>query len=176
MERKKISLVLPANTRSLEVIRGTVRKFIFNTPYQLRTSDILLAVSEASANVVRHAYDDRHEKPQIVVECLLKSNCLVLTISDNGKGLILSNKAPVFSENGGFGLFLMQRLADGFKCQSAPGSGTVIELRFNKPERFSSSVLAYAKRWSFTDQGSSRPGILPMRLREKKWLTFWKKH
>ncbi|MHB8842568.1 MAG: ATP-binding protein [Candidatus Aquicultor sp.] len=131
---KRLKLLLLSEPQSLDPIRKEVQDFISGTSYQSRASDILLVVSEACTNVIRHAYDASYENPLIMLECFLKLDALTIMVSDKGKGLPAQSGGPVFSEDGGFGVFLMQKLSDRFKCYSLPGSGTVLELGFKNPE------------------------------------------
>ena len=130
MVGKRLKLLLPSKPQSLDAIRDEVYKFISGTPYETRASDILLAVSEACTNVVRHAYPKTYKKATVTVECVLGYDYLTVMVCDQGRGLAPVSGRPVFSEDGGFGLFLMQRISDRFKCHSSPGSGTVVELGF----------------------------------------------
>lgn len=130
MVDKRLKLLLLSEPRSLDAIRKEVRDFVSGTPYQSRASDILLVVSEACANVVRHAYVEGDENPLIILECFLRPDFMTVVISDKGKGLPSQNSDPVFSEDGGFGIFLMQKLSDRFRCHSFPSSGTIVEMEF----------------------------------------------
>ncbi|MCL6472349.1 MAG: ATP-binding protein [Firmicutes bacterium] len=130
---KRLKLLLPSKPESLNAIRDEVRSFISGTAYEDKTSDILLVISEACTNVVRHAYPKGRRKAVIVVECDLKDDYLTIMVCDNGKGLTPACDAPLFTEDGGFGLFLMQKLSDKFKCHSSPGSGTVVQVAFKNP-------------------------------------------
>ena len=131
---KRLKLLLLSEPQSLDPIRKEVQDFISGTPYRSRASDILLVVSEACTNVIRHAYVEGHENPLIILECFLKFDALTIMVSDKGKGLPAPSDDPVFSEDGGFGIFLMQKLSDRFKCHSFFGSGTIVELGFKNPE------------------------------------------
>ncbi len=130
MVDKRLKLSLPSKPQSLDAIRDEVYNFISRTPYETRASDILLAISEACANVVRHAYPKAYKKATVKVECVLKDDYLTVMVCDKGRGLTPACGRPIFSEDGGFGLFLMRRISDKFKCHSSPGSGTVVELGF----------------------------------------------
>jgi len=146
---KRLKLLLPSKPQSLDAIRKEVRDFISDAPYQAKESDILLAVSEACTNIVRHAYAKDHKKPLIIIECSLRTDAFTIMVCDKGKGLACSLDEPVFSEDGGFGLFLMQKLADRFRCHSSPGSGTVVELTFKNPKYISPRMK---KRRAYADE------------------------
>jgi len=134
MVDKRLKLMLPSEPQSLDAIRAEMRSFVLGTHYEARESDILLVVTEACANVVRHAYPKSHKDPLIILEGILEPEYLTIMVSDRGKGLILQDGETVFSEDGGFGLFLMQKLSDRLKCYSSFGSGTVVEIGFKNPK------------------------------------------
>jgi len=138
---KRLKLVFPSKPQSLEAIRAEVHSFISGTPYNGRGSDILLVVTEACANVVRHAYPENHKDPLIILESILEPDYLTIMVSDRGKGLILQDGDTIFSEDGGFGLFLMQKLSDRLKCYSSFGSGTVVEIGFKSPKHGSRLIF-----------------------------------
>ncbi|HEY3374886.1 MAG TPA: ATP-binding protein [Candidatus Aquicultor sp.] len=134
MAGRRLTLLLPAKPQSLNAIRRQVEGFIQYTPFETRGGDILVVISEACTNVVRHAYVKDHDRPIITLGAELKSDSLVFVVCDKGKGLTLTDEAPVFSEDGGFGLFLIRRLTDRFECRSS-ATGTVLELAFENPDR-----------------------------------------
>lgn len=133
MISRRLSLSIQSKPRSLNAIRKELQNFIADTPYEDREMDILVVVSEACTNVVRHAYSRSHERKVIAVEGVMKPDILTITVRDEGKGLVMSSSTPLFSEKGGFGIFLMRRLADSFKCDALPGFGTVVKLSFRNP-------------------------------------------
>lgn len=143
MVGKRLKLSLPSKPQSLDAIRDEVYGFISGTPYEARASDILLVISEACTNVVRHAYPKACKKATVTVECVLKDDYLTVMVCDKGRGLTPACGRPIFSEDGGFGLFLMQRISDKFKCHSSPGSGTVVELVFKNRRHHALNFQAY---------------------------------
>ncbi|MBE0447564.1 MAG: ATP-binding protein [Actinobacteria bacterium] len=151
---KRLKLLFPSKPQSLDAIRKEVKDFISGTAYQVRESEILLVVSEACTNVVRHAYAKNHRKPLIIVECVLRGDALAIMVCDRGKGLARSKDEPIFSEDGGFGLFLMQKLADRFRCHSYPGSGTVVEITF-KNSKYLSPRTKKRRVYDTTGQASA---------------------
>jgi anti-sigma regulatory factor (Ser/Thr protein kinase) len=131
---KRLRVVLPSKPESLEEIRREVGGFVTDTVFRDRAKDILLVASEAGTNVVRHAYCNKRGKHHITIECVLREYRLTILVCDKGRGLSKEKKRTMFTEEGGFGLFLMRELTDKFKCHSSR-FGTVVELGFeHEPE------------------------------------------
>lgn len=160
MSSSKLKLLLPSKPESAEFVRNEVSNFVSGTNFEERVQDILLVVSEACTNVVRHAYDDKYDEQIIATECILRTSNLTVLVCDKGKGLNDDRNRTLFTEEGGFGLYLMRELADKFDCHSSK-LGTVIELGFDrkiintprlKPIVFASprSIKAYTKIKAFT--------------------------
>ncbi|HZD60186.1 MAG TPA: ATP-binding protein [Anaerolineae bacterium] len=171
---RRLKLLFPSRPQSLDAIRKEVRDIVADTPYQTRQSDILLVVSEACTNIVRHAYAKNHRGPLIIVECILRDDTLAIAICDRGKGLARSTDRPVFSEDGGFGLFLMQKLVDRFRCHSSPGSGTVVEVVFKNPKHLTPRMK---KRRAYDAAGQASAlwlGLIDMITYPKKGLVAYR--
>lgn len=90
-----------------------------------------LALSEACANVVRHAYRDRPEDARGDVEIVLaieRGSHVDVEVADWGAGfpswpVTVKNALP--EAEGGRGLFIMSRLADHFECRRGQGRNSV---------------------------------------------------
>jgi PAS domain S-box-containing protein len=104
-------------------------KYELSLPPQLQfggdvDTAIFRIMQEALTNISRHA-----EASQVEVTLQLSDTELVLGISDNGKGMLLSNP----SQRRRLGLVGMRErahmLGGELKIQSSPGKGTQIELR-----------------------------------------------
>ena len=130
---KRLKFVLPSKPESLEAIRHEVGIFVSGTVFANRSKDILLVASEAGTNVVRHAYNDKRVEQLITIECILCVGTLTVLVCDKGRGLSRAKSRILFSEEGGFGLYLMKELTDKFKCHSSR-FGTVVELGFESGE------------------------------------------
>lgn len=91
-------------------------------------ADLKLAVTEAVANAVRHAYPEM-EPGRVVVELRATAERLEITVSDTGRGLSrvevpLVDGAPA---EGGMGLSIIRAIADDVELTAGPdGRGTRI--------------------------------------------------
>jgi len=115
---------VPATADQLAPMRAAVRTFVAaHWPAADRDrTDIALALTEACANVIRHAYP--HGDGDMTVMCRIDDRHLALEIRDQGTGIHPPSSNPGL----GLGLPLMHRLADA--NVSSNGSGTIISLRF----------------------------------------------
>lgn len=117
---------LPASAAALPHIRGLVRSFATERlGADAETASLItLAVTEAAANVVRHAYPDRAGMIDVEAEAL--DHHLRVRIADAGVGL----GEPSENRGIGSGLRIMQSLAKT-RVISHPGQGTVVEMVFS---------------------------------------------
>jgi serine/threonine-protein kinase RsbW len=90
-----------------------------------RTSDIALAVTEACANAVLHAYADL---PGLFeVTAALSAGELVVTVRDHGTGM-----APRVDSPGlGVGLPVMAAIADALEIDTPDDAGTLVRMTFD---------------------------------------------
>jgi anti-sigma regulatory factor (Ser/Thr protein kinase) len=93
--------------------------------------DVLLLVSELVANAVRHA-GAGPERP-IQVQLLHRPPCVVVTVADEGPGFTWSPNSSAGSESGGWGLFLVDQIADRWGVQGATSGSLVwFEIAYEK--------------------------------------------
>jgi serine/threonine-protein kinase RsbW len=120
----RIKMRVPATADHLAPMRAAVATFVADHwPAADRDrADIALALTEACANVIRHAYPDG--QGDMTILCRIDDGHLALDISDQGTGIHPPSPNPGL----GLGLPLMHRLADA--KVSSNGSGTQIFLRF----------------------------------------------
>jgi serine/threonine-protein kinase RsbW len=79
---------------------------------------VLLAVSEAVTNAVRHAYGKRPDRGRVRVTAELEDDRLHVRVTDWGRGL----GAPGEDPGAGFGLPLIERLTDELDIRTGPGT------------------------------------------------------
>jgi stage II sporulation protein AB (anti-sigma F factor) len=92
------------------------------------TEDIRLAVTEACTNCAIHAYDDSVDSPTYTLDARAERGVLRIVVSDRGMGIHESqaHKAP----STGFGLYMIEQLADSSSATPRPGGGTRVVMRF----------------------------------------------
>jgi serine/threonine-protein kinase RsbW len=91
-------------------------------------TDIALAVGEACANVVVHAYPPGDVGPLIVHAEVRKGREIVVTVCDQGQGMTPRPDSPGL----GLGLPLIANLADRLEIQDGPeGVGTELQMAFS---------------------------------------------
>ena len=90
-------------------------------------SDIALAVTEATTNVVLHAYRDREVPGTVVVEAEHHHDHVRLYVRDEGTGL----SPRVDSPGLGLGLGLIAQIADSADVRAPESGGTEVVMRFN---------------------------------------------
>jgi serine/threonine-protein kinase RsbW/stage II sporulation protein AB (anti-sigma F factor) len=90
-------------------------------------SDIALAITEATTNVVLHAYRDREAPGELSVRAERYDDHLALTVLDEGSGL----SPRVDSPGLGLGLGLIAQVADAADVRTPETGGTEVVMRFN---------------------------------------------
>jgi anti-sigma regulatory factor (Ser/Thr protein kinase) len=90
-------------------------------------SDIALAITEATTNVVLHAYRDRDVPGTVSITAEAYDDHLCLYVLDEGSGL-----APRVDSPGlGLGLGLIAQVADSADVRTPETGGTEVVMRFN---------------------------------------------
>jgi serine/threonine-protein kinase RsbW len=121
---ERVSVEQRALPGAVPAIRAAVSRFL--DPWNLGAAglaDLLLAVTEACGNVVRHAYPDGTGDVRCEVDA--HGQEIVVRVYDWGSDW----DAPSPDPGTGLGMFLMERLADDVS-RSKAGDGKVVELRF----------------------------------------------
>ena len=129
------TLNIPSRTDNLEIIRdfiiGIARKFGFNDD---GIGEIELAVDEACANVIKHAYNyDENKKIDITVET--NSSKLTIIISDQGRGfdpdkLESPEQRLQKHARGGLGIALIKKVMDEVSFELNPGNNHVRMVKY----------------------------------------------
>jgi len=100
---------------------------------QVEATDIdavLLALTEAYSNVMRHAYEGRLPAP-LKVELEVASDAVVMLLHDEGRPfepVAVTAPDPDDLAEGGYGLFLIEALMDEVSYTPSRPSGTVLRL------------------------------------------------
>ncbi|MDZ7288323.1 MAG: ATP-binding protein [candidate division KSB1 bacterium] len=126
--KKKYQLRIPSQTDNLELIREFVARVARKVGFKDDdVSKIELAVDEACANVIKHAYKRDDKKPiDIVIQIDYRKFTVIIT--DHGCGFDPKKiKTPDMKEYlaemrvGGLGIYLMRTLMDEIDFDIKPG-------------------------------------------------------
>ena len=113
---------MPASPSSVTIARHAVAEFCAGQV--LDHGAVALAVTEAVANAVMHAYCDG-EPGLVYVAASLDDGTLAVVISDDGKGMRPRTDSPGI----GIGLALIANLTDSMQIEH-DGGGTRLIMRF----------------------------------------------
>lgn len=91
--------------------------------------DMKLAVTEACANAVVHAYADSAPGP-VAVELDVDGAALVLVVRDNGQGM-QGELDDLERDDAGFGLSIMGSVSDRLSLHEVPEGGTEVRMTFS---------------------------------------------
>ena len=89
-----------------------------------------LAVNEACANIIRHAYEGAEDK-DIILSIGIEGDKLLLTIRDFGKKFDLSRYKPPNLDRpaeSGYGIYLITELMDEVEYDTSPPQGTILKM------------------------------------------------
>jgi anti-sigma regulatory factor (Ser/Thr protein kinase) len=120
--RDRIALRLPAEPHVLTSLRRTLRQWLEGLGAgELETYDVLVAVTEAAANAIEHAYGPVDAAFDVEAEAVEEGE-VALTVRDQGRW------RPPRGHNRGRGTLLMQELMDHFEVNTSE-EGTVVRMR-----------------------------------------------
>jgi anti-sigma regulatory factor (Ser/Thr protein kinase) len=110
------SVRLPVDAQSVPLVRGLVRQALqYLGVVASGIDEVLLALSEACANVVHHAGE--HEEYQ--VDVTIDDHVCRITVLDDGEGFDPDAARPGSPLDGGGGLVLMKALVDSLDFRYA---------------------------------------------------------
>ena len=130
-----LNLVLTEEVGAAAAARRALREENGELPAAVR-DDVLLLVSELVTNAVLHA-GAGPERP-LQVQLLRGPRWLVVTVSDEGPGFTWHPHSDRRNESGGWGLFLVDQIADrwGVEC-TASGARVWFEIAYDEKEAVS---------------------------------------
>jgi serine/threonine-protein kinase RsbW len=121
----ELRVTVPAQASYLRQLRGLVRTSGLDCGApDSRVIDIVLAVNEACANVVQHAYGEG--RGPLHVRGWRQRDRLVFEVSDNGTPIA----KPVPGRIGGRGIPLIRELSDDVDVEGPGQNGTRLEMTF----------------------------------------------
>jgi serine/threonine-protein kinase RsbW len=96
-------------------------------------ADLKLALTEAASNSVRHAYSDDDDAGVVEISYELRSDRLVIEVTDEGEGCDPKEAEgpPEELSEGGLGIAIIRAIADEVEIVTQPG-GKGSRLRFEK--------------------------------------------
>jgi serine/threonine-protein kinase RsbW len=129
-ETRVVELTIPAQSRYLVLPRLGLAGIAPVAGLDEETlADLKLAVTEACANAVRHAYPDGQGHVHVRME--LEPGRLVIRVADRGRGL-QGDDVEAWDASGlreeGMGLSIIQAIVDELEIESSPGAGTALRL------------------------------------------------
>jgi anti-sigma regulatory factor (Ser/Thr protein kinase) len=121
--RLKISFAMPSDARYLPVVRGAIGPLAAAIGWdESECRAITLAVDEALANVIRHAYHKRADGP-IELECLESADGLEIRLLDKGDAPEMSKICARELDcdlPGGLGTHIIKKVMDSVTYEVAP--------------------------------------------------------
>lgn len=139
---RKFTLQVPSSTENLALIREFVNSAASQAGFDDKEiAKLELAVDEACANVIEHAYGHDVSK-EVVVRATLTDETLSIDIEDTGNGFDPNTVGQEELEQliskrktGGLGMRLMKTLMDEVRYEIEPGKKNALHMmkRLKKP-------------------------------------------
>jgi anti-sigma regulatory factor (Ser/Thr protein kinase) len=124
--RTALRLALPALPVSAGDARHALDLWVQNLkPTQPERNDLLLAISEAATNAIRHAYPEGTEGAAFRLDAEISDDRLLVVLTDDGVGLGASSSNPGL----GMGLPLLGTLAETLMLVGPPERSRGLEVR-----------------------------------------------
>jgi anti-sigma regulatory factor (Ser/Thr protein kinase) len=126
-----VDLVLPALPESVARARVATGELARRLGLSERdVDDVRLAVTEAAANAVRHAYAPG-ARGELEIRAHAVDGALEVVVVDHGRGVATAARVGTADGLGiGMGLPLMRTLAADVRVAETPGGGCTVTLRF----------------------------------------------
>lgn len=107
-------LSLPADARAAGVARQAIRERLSGILASPKLHDAMLLTSELVTNAVQHA-----RRRAIELDIRAEPGYVRITVTDDGPGFVAGRPRPR-RETGGFGLHLVERIADRWGTEASP--------------------------------------------------------
>ncbi len=119
-----LHLQVPAKAEYLSLIRLVIAAVAKDRGFSDESiADLKVAISEASSNVIRHAYGNDASRDECIIEisCCMKNDCLELQVIDHGCGMTVPPPP-----SGGLGFGIIGSLMDKVDVETGRGGTTVV--------------------------------------------------
>ena len=127
--RLRMKFVIPSDPRYLPVVRGAIGPLAAVIGWdESECRAITLAIDEALANVIRHAYHDRVDG-LIELECREIADGLEITLLDNGEGPDRSKicaREIGCDQPGGLGTHIIKNVMDKVSYEVSPNGNRFV--------------------------------------------------
>jgi len=137
-----VKLKFPSDPRYLGVVRGAIERFASLVGFDEEECRwITLAVHEALTNVIRHAYQNRHDQP-VEVRLAERDGGLEVLLTDHGKGVKqeeMSGRALEDVRPGGLGLHFIQQSMDTVEFRHRNGKNRLRLVKLLRAPEFHGS-------------------------------------
>lgn len=110
-------MTVPASPAAGATLRQAVRSLeTFFGPGQVEEVELL--VTELATNGVKHASCE--VAPRITLDAMVEDRCLRVSVKDRGRGFTPATRSRKRSEPGGWGLMLVESIADRWGVDREP--------------------------------------------------------
>jgi anti-sigma regulatory factor (Ser/Thr protein kinase) len=123
----RIKLEIPSDAQLLRIVRGVVEHWCARAGFaEEDCRQVTLAVDEAMANVIRHAYQGQSGQP-IALVCLANDHEVEFQIEDRGKPVdrarlaAATEKRPDELRTGGRGAYFIEQIMSQVVYETLPG-------------------------------------------------------
>ena len=130
-DRVQKELVIPNNTRYLATVREAVSDAVQESAFPDKDMHrIILAVDEAVANIMEHAYENREDEGELTIRMMVDADAskFEVVIHDSGREFDPSEietpditKHVAAGRRKGLGIFLMRQIMDEVKYTFVQG-------------------------------------------------------
>lgn len=115
----QVDVIVPSHTKYLDLIGSIGERIVkeldgYTGDREALAYQLNLVLTEATANVIKHANDDQH-KDTVRISIHLQRDQLIIKVYDHGQGFDLDKvPAPDFDHptEGGMGLFFIRSMMD----------------------------------------------------------------
>jgi anti-sigma regulatory factor (Ser/Thr protein kinase) len=130
--RMRIKFSVPSDPRYLPVVRGAIGTLAAVIGWdESESRAIVLAIDEALANVIRHAYHNRTDS-LMELECRESADGLEITLLDNGdapdKSKICAREIGC-DQPGGLGTHIIKEVMDKVSYEESPAGNRFVAIK-----------------------------------------------